>query len=212
MKIVEEYKNPCRSRYVAKYNALNEEQQKAWDAIDSLPKEKIYLKYIKRKRKPEVGAGTVFAMLLPENVYMVGKIIEDDLNLPTIEKGYFAVFISNIILKDLTEFSFELSEENILIGPLIMNDGFWRNGTFYTIGYAEITQKEKELSYGFYKIRLIPTEDKPLADKSYIVDVHGNIMEEEPQFLDFCAYVTITGIERAIRQALIMHPELIKEV
>ena len=212
MKIVEEYKNPCRSRYVAQYNALNEEQRKAWDAISSLPKEKLYLKPIKRKRKPEVKAGTVFVILLLENVYMVGKVIEDDLNLPMIEKGFFAVFISNIILKDLTEFSFELSAENILIGPLIMNDGFWRNGTFYTIGYEKITQKEKELSYGFYKTKYVSTADKPLVDKSYIVDVHGNCLDEEPQFLDFCVYVTITGIEYAIRRALIMHPELIKEI
>ncbi len=72
---------------------MSEEQQIAWDEIDTLPKEKKYLKPIKRKRNPEIKTGTVFAMLLPENVYMYGKIISDNPELPMIEKGFFIAVI-----------------------------------------------------------------------------------------------------------------------
>ena len=50
-KICEEYTNPVRSRFVAEYNKMSEEQQRLFDAYDDLPEEKKRLKPIKRKRK-----------------------------------------------------------------------------------------------------------------------------------------------------------------
>lgn len=209
MKIVEEYINPCRSRYVTRYNSLSEEQQIAWDEIDTLPKEKKYLKPIKRKRNPEIKTGTVFAMLLPENVYMYGKIISDNPELPMIEKGFFIAFITNIVTKDLYCPTFELSDKNILIGPFIIGNGLWKNGTFYTVGHQELTAKEKGISYGFYNSKYVISDSGKLIDKGRIINSAGKPLDVEPKLLEFCAYKTITGLEEAIRREIIINPQLI---
>lgn len=210
MKIVEDNMNPCRRRYVERYNSLPEDVQKQWDDVKNLPKEKLYLKPIKRKRAPDTPAGTIFAMKLPEDVYMFGKIVNDNLNLPMIKDGHFVIFVFAYSSRDMMDYPTELTEKNILAGPWIINDGLWRNGTFFTVGYQEVSEQEKAIDYGFYRFRYVPAEAGGLVDRGDILDAAGNKLDREPKYLSICGYRTLDGIEQGIRKEIIANPELIK--
>lgn len=188
--------NPIRRRYVQWFNSLSEEQQIAMKGIDNLSKEEFYLKKIKRKRKPNIVPGTIFAMHLPENVYLYGKVIQEAENFPMIDPGFFIIMLSNIVTKELENVEFKINESTILAGPMIIGDGLWRNGTSFTTGYYELTEDEKTLDIGFMKMHG--------ANNYYLLDKHGGTTDREAKFLDYCAYTTIYGIEYEIRKQVIL--------
>lgn len=204
MHAINKFDNPVSERNKKKYNTLNEMQKRLWDGIDNLPKEKKQLQPIKRKCKPEIKKGTIFALLLPENVYMFGKIFEDNLKLPMIDSDYFVAFISSFTSENMNDFPKEIKGENILLGPIIIGGGLWKNGTFYTVGYEPLSEEENQIDYGFYKIKFMHDNSSgKMIDKGYIVNAVGEKIDYEPKYLDSCAYITIDGIERGLRQAII---------
>jgi hypothetical protein len=212
MNIIEEYKNPCRNRYVARYNSLLEDIQKKIDDINKLPKEELYLKPIKRKRNPVIHEGTIFAIKLPEEVYFFGKVICSELALPMIEKGYFVVFFFRQGSRDMKRFPLELSADNILIGLMILGNALWKNGTCYTVDLQPLTKREREINYGFYKFNYRTSESSKIEDLGKVIDVKGNVLQKEPAFLGLCAYTTIYGIESAFRKEIIIAPSLINDL
>lgn len=212
MNITEEFKNPCMTRYVARYNSLSEDIQKKIDDIDKLPKEELHLKPIKRKRNPEIHEGTIFAIKLPEDVFFFGKVICTDLTLPMIKQGFFVVFFFRQGSRDMSRFPLELTKDNILIGPMIFGDGLWKNGTCYTVDLQPLTKRERKIDFGFYKMNYKPSESGKLVDLGKVIDVNGNILTKEPAFLGHCAYTTILGIEHAFRREIIINPSLINDL
>ncbi|MBT3319165.1 MAG: hypothetical protein HN948_10145 [Clostridia bacterium] len=204
MNTVEEYINPCRRRIVTRYNSLPEEKQKQIENIDKLPKDKIYLKPIKRKRKPEIHEGTIFAVKLPEDVFFFGKVICLNHNLPNIDKSFFVVFFFRHGSRSLDNYPTKLTKDNILIGPMMFGDGLWRNGTCYTVGFQPLTRYERKVNYGFYKHNIL--------GGGKVIDVNGKLLKKEPIYLDFCAYTTIHGIESDFRREIIIDPSLISDV
>ncbi len=212
MNIIEEYKNPCRSRFVDRYNSLSEDTQRQIDNIDKLPKAELYLKPIKKQRNPNIHEGTIFAIKLPEEVFFFGKVICLKPELPNICKGFFSVFFFRRGSRDLGHYPLELTKDNILIGPMILGDGFWRNGTCYTVDLHPLTKYEKEIDYGFYKPSYKPSVSGKLICQGKIIDVKGNVLQKEPSFLHHCAYTTIHGIESAFRKEIIINPSLISDL
>lgn len=209
MNIVKEYENPCRSRYILRYNSLPESIQHQWDSIDKLPKEKLNLRPIKRKMKPDIREGTIFAMKLPENMFIFGKVVATDLNLPMIENDFFVVFIFRYSSKSLEGYPIELSYDNILLGPWIISNGLWRNGTCYTVGFCGLTEEEKNIDYGFYEFKIGMSNEGKIIDDGFICDVKGYRLNHEPIFLEHCACITIYGIETKIRREIIVTPQLL---
>lgn len=210
MKIIEDYKNPIRSRYVERYNNLSEEVQNQWDKIESLPKEELNIRPIKRNRKPELSPGTIFAIHLPEDKYLYGKILADNLSLPKIDKNFFVAFISKIVSNELIATPFELTESNIMFGPIIIGDGLWKNGTFYSICQENLTERERNIPFGFYASKLMFTETGKMEERGSFIDVLGESLDKEPKFLGNCGYITIHGIEKAIKQEVLSDPDLLK--
>jgi hypothetical protein len=204
VKIIEEYKNPCRTRWVERFNSLPEEIQDKIEHIDDMPKEALYLKPIKRKRTPDIEEGTIFAVKTPEDVFFFGKVINKDLELPNIDEGFFVVFFFNKGSKYMEHYPIEFTYENILLGPMILGEGLWKNGTCYTVGHHPLTTGEKELKYGFYKEQI-------LNKSGLILNANGYVMDKEPIFLSWCAYTTIYGIERGLRIEFIINPSLLEK-
>jgi hypothetical protein len=199
MNIIEEYKNPCRTRWVKRFNSLPVEIQEQINHIDDLPSITVRLKPIKRAKQPTIEEGTIFAVKTLEDVFFFGKVINAKLNLPNIRDGFFAVFFFNEGSKDIENFPTELTHENILFGPLILNDGFWKNGICYTVGCRTLTESERQLEYGFYLDRL----------SGFILSAEGKALNKEPVFLDFSAYTTIAGIEKELKKEFIINPKLL---
>lgn len=191
-----EFINPIRKKYLMQYEAMSDDQKKKMDGYDELPKEERYIIPIKRKRNPEIFAGTIFAICLPSKRYVYGKILKKAENLPMIEDGYYIAMISNITTDSLQAPIFELADSNILAGPWIISDALWRNGRFYSVSFSPITEDEKKLNIGFYKMKpMVNSDGKLIIDAGYFIDIDGNKVDEEPQYLDQCAYITINGIE-----------------
>ncbi len=200
-----EYINPLRKRHLAEYELMSAEQREQMDGYDELPKEERYIIPIKRKRKPEIFPGTIFAICLPSKRYVYGKILKKAENLPMIEDGYYIAMISNITTDNLQAPIFELSDNNILLGPWIISDASWKNGRFYTVSFSPITENENKLNIGFYKMKpMVKSEGKMIIDAGYFMDMDGNKIEKEPHYLDHCAYITIHGIEKELfKQAIL---------
>lgn len=125
-------------------------------------------------------------------------------DIPMIDDNFFIVFVGDKVSKDMFDYQTEFDDEHITIGPWIIGEGLWKNGTFFTVGHCEITEKEKQLDYGFFKFKRYPN--------GYIVDVDGNVLDKEPKYLEHGAYNTIHGIEVDVREALILHPEIMGNV
>lgn len=204
MSIGEEDQNPYSRKFVARYNSLPVDVQKQIDDIDKLPKEKIYLKPIKRKRKPEIHEGTIFAVKLPEDVFFFGKVICSNHNLPNIDKNFFVVFFFRQGSRSLDNHPSKLTKDNILIGPMMFGDGLWRNGTCYTVGFQPLTRYERKINYGFYKHNIL--------DGGKVIDVNGKALKKEPTYLDISGYTTIHGIEYAFREEIIIDSSLLSNV
>lgn len=204
------YETPISKKNDVLYASLSMEQKHSWNEIEHLPKEKIQLQPIKRKLKPEIAKGTIFAMLLPENVYLFGKIFLDNLCLPMIDSDYYIAFISRKAAKTMAEFPTEIPEGDVLIGPIIIGDGLWKNGTFYTVGYNPLTTEEVQIDCGLYKSNFqVDGSSGKIVDNGYYVNMYGEKIDYEPKHLELCAYKTIDGIERAIRKELIINPNLL---
>ncbi|MGQ7320250.1 Imm26 family immunity protein [Streptococcus suis] len=42
--------------------------------------------------------------------------------------------------------------DNLLIPPVIVSDDYWKKRYFYTISNIPLTEEEKSIDFGFYKI------------------------------------------------------------
>ena len=195
--------NPIEKHHKKLYSALSPELRTKIDGIENLPKEELYLIPIKRKRKPEVKAGTVFAMLLPERKYLYGKVIAPADKLPNIESNFFIVLVGNFVSDKLEFPQFELNKDNITC-VWIATLGFWKNGTFFTVGQTELTAVEKNLDIGLYECKLIPHSEGKMKDVGYFVSLQGNKIHHTPKIFALCAYKTIYGIEQDIRKQIIL--------
>ena len=179
------YETPISKRNDVLYASLSMEQKRLWNEMDQLPKEKIQLQPIKRKRKPEITKGTIFAMLLPEDVYLFGKVFVDNLHLPMIDSDYYIAFISRKAAKTMTEFPTEIPEEDVLMGPIIIGDGLWKNGTFYTVGYNPLTTEEFQIDCGLYKTKFqVDASSGKMIDNGYFVNVYGEKIDYVPKHFE----------------------------
>ncbi len=195
------FENPYSKKLKQEFATLADEQRKAINDIYDLPKEERYLKPIKRKLKPNLKEGDVFAMLLPEDVYLYGKIIKKAEHLPKIEPNCFVVVISNICTKDLETIDLNINEDTYLCGPWIVSDVFWKNGKFFTVASS---LNSSDLDMGFYKSRLSIGDDGKMYESGHFIDINGERISKEPNHYTLCAYITIDGIEHELRKQIIM--------
>ena len=196
------FENPYSIKKKAMLDAIPEQKRREIDDFFSLPKEQRYIKPIKRKMKPDLKAGDIFAMHLPEDVYLYGKIIKKAENLPMIEDDFYIVLIGNLCTKELENPIFSIDKNNYLLGPWIISDSLWRNGKCFTVGNCPVV--EDKLDIGFYKSRLAPGKDGKLHEAGFFMDIHGNKLEREPDIFELCAYITIDGIEHDIKTQIIL--------
>lgn len=206
--------NVMAKKYQDWYQRLSDEHREQVDHIPDLPQEQFRMKYIKRVRKPDIKAGTIFAMKLPEEIYLYGKIISSANHLPFISEPdpyYVAMVYQTATQELLNPHYFELDDTDCIIGPWIVPERLWRNGTFYTVGEKELTEKEQNLDVGFYSTHGYIDENDRYQQIGMIYDLNGNLATHEPKYLALGGYKTIYGIEYDIRVEMIQERIILNE-
>lgn len=136
--------------------------------------------------------GDIFAVQLPDKKFCYGKVIAPAAKLPRIQEGFFSVMMSNIVTNTLDEVTFELNESSILLSPWIVNETFWRNGTFFTISRKPLTNKEKDLKIGYV---VFDAKKHLRGERGWdLYDINGNLIEKA-DYYTFSGYTTIHGME-----------------
>lgn len=96
--------------------------------------------------------------------------------------------------------TFKPNYHELLTDPFIVSNQYWEKGYFYVIKHSPLSEEEKKLEIGFYKIH-------PLGDSFYTSS--GERLEHEPQILGMYGLCTITGVAAEINRSLIMNPSII---
>ena len=103
------------------------------------------LKTIKRKRS-EINKGDVFVLSPREGIYFYGKVLDAKIKHP-IRREYssdlYVVFIFKCKTKNISIDDFKPNYNELLIGPVIVDKGYWTLGLFYTVGNIPLTKEEK---------------------------------------------------------------------
>lgn len=157
-----------------------------------------------KKTKTELRDGDVFVLSPRENIFFYGKVLKANIN--NIEKDTFVhgkniVFIfNNKTTKPIID-DFKPDYSQLLIRPAIVDSSYWNKGLFYTVGNVGVSDYEKDLNYGFYKIGI---------NSNLYCKVDGTILGSKHQILGVFGISAITGIASHIENELIINPELLK--
>ncbi len=73
-----------------------------------------------------------------------------------------------------------------------------------------LTTEEFQIDCGLYKTKFqVDASSGKMIDNGYFVNVYGEKIDYVPKHLELCSYITLDGIERAIRKELIINPNLL---
>ncbi|HEM5992151.1 immunity 26/phosphotriesterase HocA family protein [Streptococcus suis] len=195
------YVNLFKQRRDKKVSSLSKEIQERLKKFEDKSADEYQLQVIGScNTKPMNGDVFVFAPV--QGIYFFGRVLEADI------KSKISQFYNhkNVIIlfsqttKDLNLEEYNIDYQTVLGNPMIVDDSYWKKGYFYTIGNIPITQEEKLLDYGFYKIH-------PRGD--FFCTSSGELLDVEPQLLGLYAVATITGVAAEVNRELIMDPTLL---
>lgn len=193
-------KNPISSRWKERYAKQSYEVQMKLDSLKKMKPRDYQLKVIKRSKSKPID-GDIFVLSPREGVYFYGKVLNSDIQHIAEEtfihrKCMVYIFKSKSSEISMDEFVSDFS--NLLINPIIVDLSYWTKGYFYTIGNEEISEEEKSLDYGFYKIG---------NGKLYKED--GKELSDVPQILGTYGIASITGVASLIEKELIIDPDIL---
>jgi hypothetical protein len=128
----------------------------------------LNLRKLRPSRSP-LRAGDIFAMQLPSDRYLFGRVIEADIpreRAPMPKSNLIYIYRYQSEEPDPTSVS--LVPSDLLIPPVFTNHLAWSRGYFETLGHAEITQKD-----------LLPHGSFWDAAGACFVDADGNRLPRE---------------------------------
>ena len=187
--------NVLSRRWEERYSKQPPEVQKKLDELDEADPEEYQLKVIKRKRIiPKTG--DVFLVNPVQDLYFYGIVLKGYVsNNHGDEQSVIMIFKSKT--REQTMDNFILDFDNILIGPCIVEKGYWSRGYFYNIGKIDLTHIK--LDYGFYRI-----------GRGQYCDEYGRELNYIPKYLDAFGISTGTGIAYEITKELIIDNSLLE--
>ena len=194
--------NPIASEWKKRHSELTEEVKKKLEALETLKPKEYQLRLIK-KTKPVLQEGDVFVLSPRENVYFYGKALRTNINHienDTFVQGKNVVFIFNNKTTKPTIDDFEPDYSNLLIRPCIVDVSYWNKGLFFNVGKTEISDFEKELNYGFYKIGI---------NSNWYCKEDGTVLDYIPDLVGMFGIATMNGIASQIEKEIIINPNLL---
>lgn len=194
--------NPIASEWKKRHSDLTEEVKNKLEALEKLKPKEYQLRLIK-KTKPVLQEGDVFVLSPRENVYFYGKVLR--VNIDHIEKDTFVhgknvVFIFNNKTTKQTIDDFEPDYSKLLIRPCIVDVSYWNKGLFFNVGKTEISDFEKKINYGFYKIGI---------NSNWYCKEDGTVLDYKPDLVGIFGITTINGIASQIEKEIIINTDLL---
>ena len=184
--------------------------------MDNLPEElkeqidapigKENLKVLRRVKKPEIKDGDIFVCSINGEVFYYGKVLQANIvfkkNVEWRDENSHLIFIfrTKTAKKDLSNFFPNYNQ--LLVGPKIITDGYWRLGYFETIGNIPLTAEEKSLDYGFFNSDVI-------GPGGVFVKADGEEINNFPKYFSIYGTAVYAGIYMSIRTETILDPTLL---
>ena len=104
----------------------------------------------KSKKKPKEG--DIFVLNPRCDLYCYGKIIEAGVkSKDSFINGMYLIYIYDYFSK-IKELDVELNVDNLLIPPMVVNTQLWIKGFAETVSNIEVSDKEKNIEYGFWDV------------------------------------------------------------
>ena len=193
--------NPISKRWHKQIDSLPEKIKKQIDA----PVGKDNLKVLRRVKRTEVKEGDIFVCSINGHIFYYGKVLKANIQHKDSNNwvnGSHIIFIFKCKTpqKDLSFFSPNYNE--LIVGPEIVSDGYWKLGYFETIGNISLTDEEKTLDYGFFKSNII-------GSGGCFVKENGEQINHFPRYFSGFGITTYVGIYIAIRRETILNPSLL---
>lgn len=181
------------------------QSQEVKEKLDSFRNSDYQLRIIE-KTKPKINTGDIFLLSPRENIYFYGKVLKTNIktiNNDTFVEGKHTVFIHKCKTHKKSMDDYNPNYDDLLINPSIVDISYWKSGFFYTIGNLPLTEIEKTLDYGFYKLGIPGIRD------SWFCTEEGEKIDRQPKIKGIYGVATITGIAAEIEKEIIMNPLLI---
>ena len=129
-----------------------------------------YLIPIKKSKKAP-QQGDVFVVQPFQNIFYYGKVIQTNIySKQSFVNGMILIFIYDK-MSTTPKIPCNLDNSNLLIAPTVVNRLGWSRGYFETICNIPITDRERNISFGFWDFL-----------KKRFVDVEGNVLDRKPDY------------------------------
>lgn len=142
-----------------------------------------------RKSKQIPKVGDVFVLSYNDGEYYYGKVLE---SFEKWDTKVQVIVIFSEVMKGISIDKCSFNYDKLLLSPRIVFDGYWEKGFFQTIANIPLTNEEKNLNYGFFKMH-------PLGKYGYFVDSKGEEINYQPNLYSLYGVTNIIGIYTAIR-------------
>ena len=194
--------NLIATRIKERYDGLEPETQKEIDIFFKEKASNHQLKVIKKSNLKPV-TGDIFVLSPREGIYFYGKVMVANIvrKVPdTFVEGQNVIFIFKSNTHEKTIDNYVPDYDDLLIPPAIVSDIYWKKGYFHTIANIPLTDEEKDLDFGFYKIHF---------KGNFFCRETGEVLDKEPRILGGHGITTITGIATEVERELIIDPTLL---
>lgn len=201
--MIKKNENPLAKEWEKRYSEQPADIKQKLDELYQINSKKYQLRVIK-KTKVKLKEGDVFVLSPRENIYFYGKVLKTNIDhkeKDTFVHGKNVVFIfkNKTTVPSIDDFKPDYSQ--LLIRPAIVDISYWNKGFFYNVGNTGISDYEKNLDYGFYRIGI---------KSDWYCKEDGTVLETKPKILGLYGITTITGIARLVEKELIINPKLLK--
>lgn len=182
---------------------LDQEKEIMLEKLRKIDENEFILNKIKAKRKVVLREGDIFVLEPIKNYFLFGRIIragDENSKIGRIPDAA-VVFIFSKGFDSFKNVPEEFDYSDILIGPEIVEKGYWTRGWFYTVKNVPLSKKEKNLKYCFY--------DLNRASKKVYYDEMGNRLDDKPEttLISRFGINTSIGILYSIKEAWILRGE-----
>jgi hypothetical protein len=150
------------------------------------------LQVIRPSRKKPL-AGDIFTMLLSDDTYIFGRVIDADITEPgrAPMPGSYLIYVYDVRFGDKRVEVAALVPDRLLLPPVFINKLPWRKGYFETISHAELGPAD-----------LLPRVSYWDAARARFVDQGGNVLSEEVQPVGEWALFSYRWLDDQISDAL----------